>query len=864
MKKKRLWLAGILCCIGMALSGSAAAQEDLILDDAVLESMSEADEMSLPAVQDGEEQSAQGTETVWEEDDMIPEEAVSEAEDDADAWPAADEEFSEDIVILDVQEPDEGEWDTSVSALTEMSTETDQAEETAEEEEERGSETADEEAEAQELTDEELSGEEVSEDVSEETVLRAGSPRTKITSIVLQAGVPIQAAFGQQVYETTAHYQVTMTSGSPAWIQSAVWLKKEGSSWVEHKGGYFTAGDWKFRIRFRIDGSGADNYELADTTTLKVNGVNWTIWEAASVTTYVSTIGFVSPEYHLTESSGTPLTFFHDDRRSDQGGMNIPENFVGKAIKEFDLADFVVGGTKPYTFTKVSGPSWISVSSSGKVTGTPTKTGTNSNLVVKVTDHAGDYKQVSATVDKTRPDPAARTVISKVTANATGLFPVYGQSVLKPPVFTITSGLPAQPGGSANSWWEYKEAGGWIRPTDGYITEGVWRYHTQIGISEAMVNGMNSDNYVLDYNTEFVVNGVSMIRTSSNIHSTYSYVYFVTPEIRVFSSTLTVENGTFTTNTQPPVSTGKVWPGQAVTLQADDPPSDRVFARWDITVGYGFTLKDKTAAKTTFTVPESRQENYALKAVYLKPISKAVITLEGGDSYFYTGEPIKPAFTVKYNGNTLKPGTDFTYSWYKNQSPGTASLTLTGKGDYTGTLKKTFTIKKRPIKGAKVTGLKTQSYTGEALKPVPSVTLGGKTLVRGTDYTLAWTKNINVGWGHVKITGKGIYTGTIEKTFKIIPKASYIRKLTPKNGKVTVVWKKRTAQTSGYQIQYSLSPTLASGRRTKTIYDPNQTSFTTIKLKKGKTYYFRVRTFKKVSGKTYLSKWSKIKKVTVP
>ena len=83
-----------------------------------------------------------------------------------------------------------------------------------------------------------------------------------------------------------------------------------------------------------------------------------------------------------------------------------------------------------------------------------------------------------------------------------------------------------------------------------------------------------------------------------------------------------------------------------------------------------------------------------------------------------------------------------------------------------------------------------------------------------------------------------------------------------KGKKIVVKWKKNTAG-NGYQIQYSTSKKFAKGNKTKTISKNKTTSYTIKKLKKKKTYYVRIRTYKKVSGKTYYSEWSSVKKVKI-
>ncbi|WP_251197697.1 RICIN domain-containing protein [Anaerotardibacter muris] len=58
-------------------------------------------------------------------------------------------------------------------------------------------------------------------------------------------------------------------------------------------------------------------------------------------------------------------------------------------------------------------------------------------------------------------------------------------------------------------------------------------------------------------------------------------------------------------------------------------------------------------------------------------------------------------------------------------------------------------------------------YTGLAILPNPSLKYGNSALKEGTDYTLSYRNNINVGTASVVITGKGLYTGTKTITFRI-------------------------------------------------------------------------------------------------
>lgn len=65
---------------------------------------------------------------------------------------------------------------------------------------------------------------------------------------------------------------------------------------------------------------------------------------------------------------------------------------------------------------------------------------------------------------------------------------------------------------------------------------------------------------------------------------------------------------------------------------------------------------------------------------------------------------------------------------------------------------------------------------------------------------------------------------------------------------------------SGYQIQYALDRKFAKSRKTKTIV---KARCTLKKLKKKKTYFFRIRAYKKTGSKNVYGAWSKVKKVKI-
>lgn len=161
----------------------------------------------------------------------------------------------------------------------------------------------------------------------------------------------------------------------------------------------------------------------------------------------------------------------------------------------------------------------------------------------------------------------------------------------------------------------------------------------------------------------------------------------------------------------------------------------------------------------------------------------------------------------------------------------------------------------------KVTALKDMVYTGKALKPAVTVKYGSKALKKGTDYTVSYKNNKAVGLATVTVKGKGSYTGTKNVSFTILPRAVAISKLTAGKQSLTVKWGRR-AEATGYELQYAMKSSFA-GAKTVKIKKNATVSATIKKLKTGKTYYVRLRSYKTVGKKTYYSAWSKGKGVKV-
>ena len=254
--------------------------------------------------------------------------------------------------------------------------------------------------------------------------------------------------------------------------------------------------------------------------------------------------------------------------------------------------------------------------------------------------------------------------------------------------------------------------------------------------------------------------------------------------------------------------------------------------------------------------PGSEREIPKLK----KPVS--MLEISGIEDKTYTGKSQKQALVVKDGDTVLREETDYTVSYIDNINVGQATIIIAGEGkDYTGEVKETFMINPMPLTDAELSGVQNYVWTGSPIEPKPVVKLNGKTLQEGKDYYLTYRTNKNTGRAGVTANGKGNYTDSAVRHFAIIPKPSWIDSLSsPKTKQIAVKWGNR-AQISGFQLVLSVKPDCSSPKITKNIYDPKLLAMTVPVYNAKKTYYVRIRTFKKTYDKTYFSAWSAIKTV---
>lgn len=151
-------------------------------------------------------------------------------------------------------------------------------------------------------------------------------------------------------------------------------------------------------------------------------------------------------------------------------------------------------------------------------------------------------------------------------------------------------------------------------------------------------------------------------------------------------------------------------------------------------------------------------------------------------------------------------------------------------------------------------------YSGEPIIPKLLIKDESGNTIDTSNYELIFENNLKVGQARVTAIFKNRYSGTISKTFLIHPSPTRINRIIRNGKSVKIKWKSVKKQISGYQIQYSSSKKYDKNVKQINV-SKNKCNSKAIKVNsKKRSYYFRIRTYKRIDDKTIYSAWSKMTK----
>ncbi len=296
-------------------------------------------------------------------------------------------------------------------------------------------------------------------------------------------------------------------------------------------------------------------------------------------------------------------------------------------------------------------------------------------------------------------------------------------------------------------------------------------------VAYAVTNGTGSATIANGVLTPTGVGNVTVTATKAGDNN-YNAVSSVATTITIGKADLTVSNITIddkvydgtTTATVTGVTFNGLANGETLAIGTDYTVTNATFD--NAKVG---TNKAVTATITLSDTAKANNYNLTNGADYSSDtgeitgivITEDMITVDTADKT-YTKSAIEPVVTVKNGATSLTKGTDYTVTYTNNTNVGTATITITGKGNYSGRFEKNFEITAKALTEAMITvDVTDKTYTGSAIEPTVTVADGSPSIITSSDYTVTYTKNTNVGEATVTITGIGNYGGEVTKTFEI-------------------------------------------------------------------------------------------------
>lgn len=345
-------------------------------------------------------------------------------------------------------------------------------------------------------------------------------------------------------------------------------------------------------------------------------------------------------------------------------------------------------------------------------------------------------------------------------------------------------------------------------------------------IPTVTINGINTNEFIITASNNIYPGVATLVITGrgNNFTGTIYKNYRIKANLAVYGNISAIEDQVY--------SGYQITPHVTVTCGGNllNPGSD-----------YTLTYRNNTnVGRATVTATATNDSNYIGSVNGGFNISNTAGGMEitgYASSYTYTGYAVAPDVVVTMNGRVLNRGTDYTVTYSNNTNVGTATMTVTGIGSFSGTKTINYTIEAKNIENCLTTAVDNYQYTGSTYTPNVSVTDSstGKTLIAGTDYMITYSNNTNPGTASITITALSKnYTGSKVIPFKITSASvSGLRTSAIKNNSLKLAWSAQD-YADGYQICNSSNRVVATTRNN---------SYTVKGLTSCTTYRFKVRSY---------------------
>lgn len=249
-------------------------------------------------------------------------------------------------------------------------------------------------------------------------------------------------------------------------------------------------------------------------------------------------------------------------------------------------------------------------------------------------------------------------------------------------------------------------------------------------------------------------------------------------------------------------------------------------------------------------------------------ISGALVTV---GSAVYNGKAVTPKITVNSGGKNLVKGKDYKLTFSDNNGFGTAKVTITGIGNYKGSMTRSFTI----VPASSKAYLVSNSADSISLKWTKAPKADGYVLysykngkwtkVKSLKTNRTTVKNLTSGKNYkfivkaYKKSGSEIYYSNASNTISTCtkPAKTSLTSISSTASKTVKASWKKVSGASYYDVQITSDSKLKGGKH----YIKSGNSAKISKLVSNRKYYVRVRACKKVNGKVYYGKWSSAKAV---